>query len=193
MVTTLFGVTIVVFIGFITPGLLCLTFFDLFRSPMTSMDELIVDSEEVGRLLLRAQIDELQSQIQHLSRSNEELQLALQETPDDEDFLLALEENVVVIEKKQEAIAMKEEELYRLDIAFRQEKAATLRGLDHSHMIASLTLSPSPTAIPIPIAIPIPPASSISTVSDTNSSPTVLPAVGGVTTTESADDGGLYL
>ena len=160
------------------------------------MDELIVDSEEVGRLLLRAQIDELQSQIQHLSRSNEELQLALQETPDDEDFLLALEENVVVIEKKQEAIVMKEEELYRLDIAFRQEKAATVRGLDHSHMIASLTLSTSPTAIPIPIAIPIssiPPASSISTVSDTNSSPTVLPAVGGVTTTESADDIGLYL
>ena len=190
MVTTLFGVTIVVFIGFITPGLLCLTFFDLFRSPMTSMDELIVDSEEVGRLLLRAQIDELQSQIQHLSRSNEELQLALQETPDDEDFLLALEENVVVIEKKQEAIAMKEEELYRLDIAFRQEKAATVRGLDHSHMIASLTLSPAPTAIPIAIP-PIPPVSSISTVSGTNSSAAVLPAVGGVTI-ESAE-GGLYL
>ena len=75
---------------------------------------------DVGRLLLRAQIDELQRQIHHLSRSNDELQLALQETPNDEDFLLALEENVLVIEKKKEAIIMKEEELYRMDIAFRQ-------------------------------------------------------------------------
>ena len=78
------------------------------------------EEADIGRLLIRAQIDELQSQIQHLSRSNEELQLALQETPDDEDFLLAVKENVVVMEKKQEAIKTKEEELYRLDVAFRQ-------------------------------------------------------------------------
>lgn len=84
------------------------------------MDTNIIEDSDVGRLLLRAQIDELQSQIQHLSRSNEELQLALQETPNDEDFQLALEENVLVIEKKQETIVKKEEELYRLDVAFRQ-------------------------------------------------------------------------
>ena len=83
------------------------------------MDTIIEDAD-VGRLLLRAQIDELRGQIQHLSRSNEELQLALQETPDDEDFQLALEENVLVVEKKQETIVMKEEQLYHLDIAFRQ-------------------------------------------------------------------------
>lgn len=172
----------------LSPCLNSIIFGSGFRSPMTSMDDLIADSEEVGRLLLRAQIDELKSQIQHLSRSNEELQLALDEAPDDEDFLLALKENMVVIEKKQEAITKKEEELYRLDIAFRQEKAATVRGLDHSHMMASLTLSP--TALPIPT----PPISSfISTVSDTNSSreAVLLPTLRGIT--NASTDSGLYL
>jgi hypothetical protein len=82
-----------------------------------------------GLLILRATIDELSSQVQHLEHSQVELQDALEETPDDEDFLLALRENEEVIRMKKDRIAELHEQLYTLDIAFRQEKASEQRGL----------------------------------------------------------------
>lgn len=70
---------------------------------------------------------------------------------------------------------------------FPPEKAATVRGLHHSHLIASMTLSS--TAVPVSL-----PASPIATaVSDTNSTTVVLSAEVGVVLTDGGSDGGLYL
>ena len=84
--------------------------------------------EAAGLLLLRATIEELSSQIQHLEHSQTELQDALKETPDDEDFLLAFRENEEVIRMKKDRIGGLQEQLYQLDVAFRQEKASEQRG-----------------------------------------------------------------
>ncbi len=81
-----------------------------------------------GLLILRATIEELSRQVQHLEQSQIELQDALKETPDDEDFLLALQENEEVIRTKKDRIVELHEQLYTLDIAFRQEKASEQRG-----------------------------------------------------------------
>jgi hypothetical protein len=81
------------------------------------------------KLLLRAGIDEIQTQISHLERSNTELLEALQECPDDPDFRDAVAENTAVIARKRDKLAELEEQLYRVDVAFRQQKAAEQRGL----------------------------------------------------------------
>lgn len=84
--------------------------------------------EAAGLLLLRATIEELSSQVQHLEHSQSELQDALNDTPDDEDFLLALRENEEGIRMKKDRIDGLQEQLYQLDVAFRQEKASEQRG-----------------------------------------------------------------
>ena len=137
--------------------------------------------ETPGLLLVRATIDELASQVQHLERSQDELREALKETPDDEDFLLALRENDEVICTKNDRIAELEDDLYKLDVAFRQEKASELRGF--------VIVPPSSPSRPQPQQLSQPPVQSPSLV------PTVVPVVQVPTSNQPAapTEDGLYL
>lgn len=111
------------------------------------------------KLLLRAGIDELQTQIVHLERSNAELAEALTVTPEDPDFRDAINENTVVISRKRDKVAELEEQLYRVDAAFRQQKAAEQRGmlvrpLDEA-TLAQVMAAEAAEAVAVSVAVPV--------------------------------------
>ena len=84
--------------------------------------------ENLKGLELRALIDEVENQVFHLNRSQIELEEALTCDPNDQDFKEAVAENRVIISRKAEKVALMNEELRRVDIAFQveQRRAAIL-------------------------------------------------------------------
>lgn len=74
-----------------------------------------------ANLSLRDVIDELENQIKHLERSQVELQAALSDEPDDEDFKQAVAENEEVIQRKQQNLEECKEELKTIDPAYYNE------------------------------------------------------------------------
>lgn len=68
---------------------------------------------------IRALMDELDNQIEHLQRSQKELIDALDENPTDTDFIDALSENEVVIRRKREMLIDMKNELCRIDPAYK--------------------------------------------------------------------------
>jgi hypothetical protein len=87
-----------------------------------------IGDENIQSLELSALIDEVENQLVHLRRSQDELILALQDDPNDQDFLDAVSENTVIIARKQESVDKMKEELRRVNIAFevQRRKAALL-------------------------------------------------------------------
>ena len=65
----------------------------------------------LSALVLDAEGKELENAVAHLESSNAALEEALAEDPEDQDFAMALKENVVLIGKKKEQIRIKREEL----------------------------------------------------------------------------------
>eukprot|EP01041_Mallomonas_annulata_P004540 gene4540-9007_t len=81
---------------------------------------------------IRAMIEEVLNQLQHLQRSQHEISQALQEDPRDTDFLEAYMENENVIKRKIEKIEELEDFLEKVDPAFREERKAIRQGLANS-------------------------------------------------------------
>lgn len=85
--------------------------------------------EKMSAVQIRDAIREYHHHIFHLLRSEKELEQALEECPDDRDFMLAIVENKEIIALKQETIEMMEQRLKDIDFAFcREELAASRQG-----------------------------------------------------------------
>ena len=65
-------------------------------------------------LRMQADIDELNNSTKHLLRSNDELRAALEDEPDDRDFLDAVAENELVVQKNRQQVAELERKLEAL-------------------------------------------------------------------------------
>ena len=65
-------------------------------------------------LRMQADIDELNNSTKHLLRSNDELRAALEDEPDDRDFLDAVAENELVVQKNRQQVADLERKLEAL-------------------------------------------------------------------------------
>ena len=72
-------------------------------------------------ILVRTEIDELLNQIKHLERSQIELQAAILDDVNDEDFQLAYIENEQVIRDKTKKVTKLKEKLRQIDPAYRSE------------------------------------------------------------------------
>jgi preprotein translocase subunit SecA len=77
--------------------------------------------EDVSKFEIRDTIDELDHQVTHLKRSQVELQEALLEEPEDEDFKQAYTENEEVISSRLQKIFSLKQYLKRIDIAYYME------------------------------------------------------------------------
>jgi hypothetical protein len=86
-----------------------------------------VEDDERHATEIRSLIDETIHQILFLEQSQQHLTDALLDVPDDEDFLLAFEENKEVILEKKKRVKRLEESLYQADAAYREERAAEHR------------------------------------------------------------------
>eukprot|EP01039_Chlorochromonas_danica_P009944 gene9944-10994_t len=81
---------------------------------------------------IRDVIREYQHHIFHLERSQGELKAALEEDPEDRDFMFAYLENQETIALKKESIKKLEEKLEEVDPAHCQEELAAVRNLSLS-------------------------------------------------------------
>jgi len=80
-----------------------------------------MDIVDVPALLLRATLEELLNQIEHLERSQEEIHIAFAADPSDADFSDALRENEVTLNTKKANVLRVHGELLRIDPAYRAE------------------------------------------------------------------------
>eukprot|EP00040_Diaphanoeca_grandis_P000271 m.14955 g.14955 ORF g.14955 m.14955 type:complete len:111 (+) comp10357_c0_seq1:127-459(+) len=77
-------------------------------------DEVYMDEESMGVLVLEAKLNELHTSVAHLKSSNAQLEEALHECPDDADFIQAITENTTIIMRKYAEIKVKQEALVKL-------------------------------------------------------------------------------
>ena len=86
-----------------------------------------------------ALLEELANQVKHLVRSQGELNEALQESPADEDFKAAIDENAALIRRKQAIITDMYDELRKMD-------QSVLKG-DVAHRLAVLGINRPPALV----------------------------------------------
>jgi hypothetical protein len=137
---------------------------------MATEDDDVLGPDE-SSLLLRAMIEELTNQINALERSQRELADALVEEPDDADFLVAVQENEVILARKREELVGMQQQLLQIDIAYRQERLAESRNpqpsvADHSRSDASR------------IAIEVQQGGSVASITETHDPPTQVQSDG---------------
>ena len=83
---------------------------------------IIMDSELSDAVLLRAEIEVNLHQLEHLQRSQHELNAALREAPNDEDFIQAFNENTLVISTKINKLRILKRQLEAIDVSFQREQ-----------------------------------------------------------------------
>lgn len=88
--------------------------------------------EKMSSVEIRDVIREYQHHIFHLERSQGELKEAIEEDPDDRDFMFAYLENQETIALKKESIKKLEKKLEEVDPAHCQEEIAAVRNLSLS-------------------------------------------------------------
>ena len=101
-----------------------------------------MDSELSDSVLLRAEIEVNLHQLEHLQRSQREIQAALIESPNDEDFKQALDENKVIISSKINKLQILKRQLEAVDVSFQREQ----RFLDRLNSAMTLSESSSISA-----------------------------------------------
>lgn len=77
------------------------------------------DDLDAATLLLRAALEEQVNRVNHLERSQVELLEALEECPDDDDFIQAIRENEILLKTKRSEIFELEKHLKRKDPAYK--------------------------------------------------------------------------
>ena len=85
----------------------------------------IADFKDISKFELRDIIDSISNQINHLEKSQDELLLALNEEPDDEDFRVAHKENVGVLASKRQTRELYKAHLKEIDPAYYMQHYAT--------------------------------------------------------------------
>lgn len=99
---------------------------------LPKLDELTTDQ-------IKYIIEEYNHQLTHLERSQTELQNALAESPDDSDFKQAFDENVIVIERRKDLIAVMLQYLEENDPFF--DKSYVGKRLSHEQSSERITAS----------------------------------------------------
>jgi len=105
----------------------------------------MMDSELSDAVLLRAEIEVNLHQLEHLQRSQRELQAALIESPNDEDFKQALDENKDVISSKINKLQILKRQLEAVDVSFQREQRFLDRLNNAMTSIGNLTITSSST------------------------------------------------
>lgn len=100
-----------------------------------------MDSELTDRVLLRADIEVNLHQLEHLQRSQSELRAALVDTPEDEDFKQAYNENTTVISNKIDKLRILKQQLEAIDVSFQREQRFLNRLNSAMSNLSSLTLT----------------------------------------------------
>jgi hypothetical protein len=94
--------------------------------------------------LLMYELEELGSQVKQLKASQELITEALVQEPDDKDFLDAVQENEVAINRRQDRMMLIHEELMIRDPAYRQEMQRTV---DLSSTVSSISIVDQQTRV----------------------------------------------
>lgn len=81
-----------------------------------------MDEELSDAVLLREEIEAHLHQLDHLQRSQSELQAALVDTPEDIDFKQAYDENTIIITQKIDKLRVLKRRLEAVDVSFQREQ-----------------------------------------------------------------------